>query len=214
MPLNCHCLEKIGHSPTHFSQASISTKGHGGPCCLILPIFMSWIHYPDGHSSKENCWKLKLESLKSSWPLVKQQLNTWFSLFIEIPDKPSAGTHLSIQEAYGSLLYEIKTCNPSPSCAFFSFIPFQYWCKSHHPKYPTSLECHHMMPDVTMWSPQWCHALFGGNSYTCIPGTLSGHLHSENGWWSRCSHPPYMESEIATPGAYHDTYTGSTWVLT
>ena len=39
--------------PSLFQQASISTKGQCGPCYVGTPIFVSWVHYPDGHSSKE-----------------------------------------------------------------------------------------------------------------------------------------------------------------
>ena len=39
--------------PNPFPQASVGTKAYGGLCCFGTPIFVSWVHYPDGHSSKE-----------------------------------------------------------------------------------------------------------------------------------------------------------------
>ena len=43
------------------------------------------------------------------------------------------------------------------------------------------------------------------------PGTLSGGPHSEHGCCSRYAHPPFVESEIATPGTYHDTHAQVPW---
>ena len=35
MPQNCHCLRVDWELPDPFLQASVGTKGHGGPCCLV-----------------------------------------------------------------------------------------------------------------------------------------------------------------------------------
>ena len=40
---------------------------------------------------------------------------------------------------------------------------------------------------------------------------LSKDPHSEHGQCSRHAHPPLMESEMVTPGAYHDTLPQVSW---
>ena len=52
MPQNCHCLEEIRNS----RSISAGHCWHWRAWWSLLfgtPIFASWVHYPDGHSSKE-----------------------------------------------------------------------------------------------------------------------------------------------------------------
>ena len=116
-----------------------------------------------------------------------------------------------IPRGYRSLLYEIEIWNPS-HLHILPFIPLQYWYQCHHLKYPTSPEHHHMMSDITTWCPNDV-MLFLVGMYVHVPGTLSGHIQSELGCWRGCSHPPYMEWETVTPGAYHDTLPQVFWCI-
>ena len=98
---------------------------------------------------------------------------------------------------YGSLLCEIETWNPPPSHAFFLLYPFNTDVNVIIWNTLISSEWHHMM----FW---WCYALFGGNPCACTWHAEQKPC-SEHGCHSRHTHPPFMQSEMVTPGAYHDT---------
>ena len=44
-----------------------------------------------------------------------------------------------------------------------------------------------------------------------VPVMLGRDPHSECGCHSRHAHPPYVESEMVTPGAYHDSLPQVSW---
>ena len=51
MPENCPCLEEIWNSLISFHRPLSALKGTK-VIVYGIPIFISWVHYPDGHSGK------------------------------------------------------------------------------------------------------------------------------------------------------------------
>ena len=110
-------------------------------------------------------------------------------------------------------LYSMKSKLGTPTpCALFLLYPFNTDINIPHLKYPMSPEHHHMMPDITTWCPSDV-MLFLVGMYVHVYGMLSGHLCSEGGCQSRCSHPPHIGWDTVTPGAYCDTLPKIFWCV-
>ena len=60
-------LQIDGELPKPYPQVFVGTKGNGGSVLFGTPNFMSWVHYINGHSSKEIAWKVKLNCLKAHY---------------------------------------------------------------------------------------------------------------------------------------------------
>ena len=118
---------------------------------------------------------------------------------MEIPGKPSAGMHQSTLDVWIFTLWN-QNLEPPPSHVFFLLYPFNTNVNVIIQNTLTSSEHHHMM----LW---WHHTSFLVGIHVHAPGMLSGDPHSECVCFGRLAHPPFVESEMATPGTYHDTLT-------
>ena len=158
---------------------------------------------------QRNCWKLKIDHLKAHYydETVTKHMNFLFyrnSWQTWCWDAPK---YLGDMD-----LYSMKSKHGTPSLlCILPFIILQYWCKYHHPTYPTSPECHHMMPNITTWCPNDIMLFLAGIQCDMCLVCWADTFHSECGCQSRCSHPPYMEWETVTPCAYHDTLPQVPW---
>ena len=79
--------------PDQFSQASVSTEGHGSPCCLVIISILA-AHTILMVTQAKELLKLKLGHLKAHNHDETVTKHLIF-LFIEIASKPSARINLS-----------------------------------------------------------------------------------------------------------------------
>ena len=102
-------------------------------------------------------------------------------------------------------LWALKTWNPGIGnwnphpLVHPSFIPFQCWCKCHHPKSLMSLAHHHMM----LW---WCHDLFWQESLQMHLVNWVGIVSLSRDTKVDALITLFMKGKMTAPGTYLDSH--------